>query len=427
MISRVRRSAILAAVAPVLALAACGGGASKDTASAGRIGGPITKEDVARVARYVGATPGKATKSPITLGLITVTAGPIKASGPSSVTAAQKLVNEHLGGIDGHPIVFKECATGASDQQAQACGEMFRNDPAIKAVIDPALPVGGLALFGGLGGAKPTFCAVPGVPEMYATNVFCISGGVLASLDFATFLSENTNAKSLVQILPDNSVFRGISTLVLNEYKNAGLGAKAGYIPLDSPDVTSALVASGVRNAQAIALTLTNVSQCIAVAKAFKTLGVPTSTPVIALPACADPAVARALGDKPKWIYFNVGEDPFASKTPDMNVFRDAVHTYDGGRFGVFGNARFAAVIFATKILNQVGPANLTPARIAAAARAYRGPIFLGDPDGELNRPPFRNAASMRARAYRYEGNGTWTDATGGKWIEPPRDAKSTP
>jgi hypothetical protein len=304
---------------------------------------------------------------------------------------------------------------------------MFRNDPSIKAVIDPALPVGGLALFSGLGGSKPTFCAVPGAPEMYATNVFCISGGVLASLDFASYLHEHTKAKSLVQILPDNPVFRGVSTLVLNEYRAAGLGAKAGYIPLDSPDVTSTLVASGVRNAQAIALTITSVSQCIAVAKAFKTLGVPASTPVIALPVCADPAVARALGDKPKWVYFNVGEEPFASKTPEMKVFRDAVQTYDKGRFGVFANARFASVIFATKILNQVGADNLTAARISAAARAYRGPIFLGDPDGQLNRPPFRNAASMRARAYRYGGDGKWTDATNGQWIEPPKDVRSTP
>lgn len=424
---RIRLSAAaLAAVLSILALAACGGTASHSGASGARIGGPITPADIQLAARYVGSKQsGPATRSPITLGLLTVSAGPIKASGPSSVGAAERLVNEHLGGVDGHPIVFKECATGASDQQAQNCGEEFRSDPTIKAVIDPALPVGGLAFFSGLGGAKPTFCAVPGVPELYATNVYCLDGGVLASLDFATWLEQYTHAKQMVQILPDNSLFRGISALVLNEYKSAGLNAKAGYIPLDSPDVTSSLVAAGVRDAQAVALTLTSTSQCIAVGQAFKSLGVPSATPVIALPSCADPAVSNALGDKPKWVYFDVGENPFASNTPEMQVFRDAVQTYDHGQFSVFANARFATVIFATKILNEVGASEPTPAGIAATAKAYSGPIFLGDPQGQFNRPPFRNAASMRARAYQYQGNGRWTDATGGQWIEPPKDVQS--
>jgi branched-chain amino acid transport system substrate-binding protein len=51
------------------------------------------------------------------IGLINPEAGPLPAGQDKTVVeAARRLINEKLGGIGGHPLLIKACATGASDE-----------------------------------------------------------------------------------------------------------------------------------------------------------------------------------------------------------------------------------------------------------------------------------------------------------------------
>jgi branched-chain amino acid transport system substrate-binding protein len=412
-----------------LVVQGCGSSSSESSSAATEIfpnkGGAVSSKDAEVASRFVGGTPGKADKSPITIGLITNEGGPIPPGpGKTVVFAAEKLINEKLGGIDGHPIRLLQCATGASEEQAQACGQKFVNDPAVKAVLDPGESVGGLALLGAIGGQKVEICAVPTQPELFGTNVFCPTGGVISTNAAITYLSEHASVNSVAQLLPDSEVFRQIGEVGVKQMEAEGLKVSEGFVPLESPDVISSVVASGAQNADAIYLTLTSPSQCIAVAEALESLGVADSTTVISLPSCADPTVAEALGDLPHWTFFDVGESPnLPEPNPEVQAYLDSVKTYGDGQSGTFSTAIFGTTLWMARVLQEAWP-NLSTANIAAKARAFKGPMFLGAPDIAFGQAPWRNAGTLDGRFFRYEGNGKWVDATGGEWIEQPPPVK---
>lgn len=426
------RVAALIAAASCFVLAACGGGAatSSNTDGATTYGGPkggkVTAADVAVAQRFVGGTSGKATKSPIYVGLVSNTAGPIPPppGGRFLVKGAIRFFNEKLGGVQGHPIVFKSCTTGASDEQAQACGQQFLNDPSIKAVFNPGLPSGGLALLGAIGGKKLEICVIALQADLFGTNVFCPGGGTMAASSAITYLTSKPNIKTVAQLLPDADLFRQIAQAGLHQMKVQGLDAKLGLVPQNSPDVTSAVIASGARTADALDVTLVSPGQCIAVAKALKTLNVPESVPVVSLSTCINPAVVKALGDLPHWTYFDMGESPYLpNPSPAMLAMLNANTTYGNGQTGAWSAAEFGTALWMGKVFNAVGPDNLTTAALAAEAKKFRGPMFLGDPNIQFGRVPWRNTGTLTGRFYTYEGHGKWVDATGGKYLPSPPPA----
>ncbi len=430
-----KRLAALAALATsCTALAACGGGGGgtsttaggADTTYGGPKGGKVTAADLAVAQKFVGGTPGKATKSPINVGLISNTAGPIPPppGGRFLVQAAIRLFNEKLGGVQGHPIVFKSCTTGASDEQAQACGQRFLNDSSIKAVFNPGLPSGGLALLGAIGGKKVEFCVIPLQADLFGTNVFCPGGGTMAASSAITYLTAKPGIKTVAQLLPDADLFRQIAQAGLHQMKVQGLNPKLGLVPQNSPDVTSSIVASGARTADALDVTLVSPGQCIAVAKALKALGVPETKPVVSLSTCINPAVVKALGDLPHWTYFDLGESPYLpNPSPAMKAMLDTNVTYGNGQTGAWSAAEFGTALWMAKVLNAVGPNKLSTAAIAAEAKKFRGPMFLGDPKIQFGRVPWRNTGTLTGRFYTYKGHGKWVDATGGKYLPSPPPA----
>jgi branched-chain amino acid transport system substrate-binding protein len=352
--------------------------------------------------------------------LITPTGGPIQVgAGNSVVYAAEKFINRNLGGIDGHPISFVTCETGQTDEQAQACGQQFLNNPSIQVVLNEGESSGNSAFLSALGGAKVEFCAVPTPSELTGTNVFCPTGGVEAASSTLTYLQKYTHAKSIAQLVPDSAIFQAFAAISISQAKSNGFKATAGYIPLTSTDVLSAVIAGGVQQANAIFLTLTAPSQCIAVAQALKSLGIASSVKIVSLSTCEDPAVAKALGGLPHWTFFDTGDSIYLPN-PQVQTYMDVVKTYGDGTTGPFSTTVFATTLWMAKILNEVGPNHLTAANVAAAAKSYKGPVFLSSPDIAFGQPPWKNAGSLAGRFFSYEGNGKWVDATNGKWLLPP-------
>jgi branched-chain amino acid transport system substrate-binding protein len=203
-----------------------------------------------------------------------------------------------------------------------------------------------------------------------------------------------------------------------------GLHATLGLVPLNSPDVTSSIVASGAQTADALDVTLVSPAQCIAVAKALKELGVSDTKPVVSLSTCINPDVVKALGDLPHWTYFDLGESPYLQHpSPQMRAMLDAGVTYGNGQTGAWSAAEFGTALWMAKVFNAVGPSSLTTSALAAEAKTFRGPMFLGDPNIHFGQPPWRNAGTLTGRFYTYEGHGKWVDATGGKYLPSPPPA----
>jgi branched-chain amino acid transport system substrate-binding protein len=421
------------ALLAALAVSACGGSGKKDsTTTAGTTSTPatttpassgkVTPADVKVTAAYVGAKPGKADASakPVTIGYVSNDTGPSPAPFlTKTVNATVQYVNDQLGGIGGHPLKLEICATGASEEQGQQCGQKFANDPNVVAVLHSGMPTGGQQFYAALGGKKPTVCSFPSLPETMAPNVFCTSGGILATSTIGLYMKQFLHAKTATILLPDVPTYHAVGQQQQQLFSKTGMTVKAAFYPPTSPDVTSKIVASGVRNSDAVFFGAAVDPNCVSVAKAFKALNVQAK--VVSLVNCLGPTVKQQLGDAPQWTYWDIEENVEGSDlSPQAQAFVDVAHQYVPGDTmakGRFAPALFGTTLLMTKVLDKLGPDKATSPAIAKAMAAYQGPEFLGDPQLKFGVPPLKSFGSVRSRFYEYLGNGKFKDATGGQWV----------
>src|ERR671931_2129286 len=141
------RAAALAIVVAAAMVGACGGdddnagggattGASTSAAAAKPSGsttaGGAGAKSVSDYQAYVGGKPGKAdsSKSPVYIGWVNQQGGQQEIGGAATDGAdlAVKVVNEQLGGIDGHPVVLKKCFIKNAEEEGNTCGQRLGND-----------------------------------------------------------------------------------------------------------------------------------------------------------------------------------------------------------------------------------------------------------------------------------------------------------
>ena len=101
---------------------------------------PVSSESVTDDVAYVGGPGGEADPSltPIKIGWLNQQGGPVEVSATATVGAqiAAGFINEHAGGIDGHPVEADACFIATSEEQGQQCGQQIANDQAVDAVGD---------------------------------------------------------------------------------------------------------------------------------------------------------------------------------------------------------------------------------------------------------------------------------------------------
>jgi branched-chain amino acid transport system substrate-binding protein len=330
---------------------------------------------------------------------------------------AVHIINDDLGGISGHPIDLVQCDFGATAQQGQICGSQFANDPTIKAVLFGGGTIGGAQLHAANHGAKPYLCTVAGPAEANVPNTYCTESGALAGETIPTYLKDYLHAKSVaIDSVSDPSldaIINGQKPL----YAKQGIAATTGFSPAGASDVTSTLVASGATKADAVLLLLPVASTCAPYVKSLKSLGV--TKPIVSLATCSGPTVAKAVGGEiPNFTYLSYGQNTdLPDPTGQSTLFNDANKALQNGA-GQNGAQAFGTGLLLGKILNEVGPNNLTTAAISAKIKAFTGPAFLGDPQIKFGTSPFPSVGTVRARFYTHTDSG-WKDATGGKWLSP--------
>ncbi|HEY7619129.1 MAG TPA: hypothetical protein VH834_05115, partial [Solirubrobacteraceae bacterium] len=140
------RFAVLAFAAAIacLALAPCGSSDNSSTATGGAAttagastgaattpqsgssSGGAGAKSVTDYQAYVGGKAGKAdsSKSPVVIGWVNQQGGQQEIGGAATDGAdlAVKLVNDQLGGIDGHPVVLKKCFIKNAEEEGTTCG-----------------------------------------------------------------------------------------------------------------------------------------------------------------------------------------------------------------------------------------------------------------------------------------------------------------
>jgi branched-chain amino acid transport system substrate-binding protein len=416
-------------IAPVIAVvmavgvAACGSSSTSSSpaqpsASSAAASGSskLTSTDVQVVAKYLGLkASGKATGSPIQIGAVSGDSGP--QSDPTQALAwrnAVDLINQYFGGIQGHPLKLNICDFGATAQQGQVCGSRFANSSATKAVLFTGGNTGATQLVAANNASKVYFCTVGGPGYTAAKNMFCTQSGALAVSDIATYLKQYKHAKSVSILSLQSPAIEDIVDSQKPVYSQLGITVTTAFSAPGATDVTSTLVAGQVQSTDATVLIAPLDSMCPPYVTGLKTLGV--KKPVVSLTTCIDPSVVKAVGT-PNFTFLEYGPSPdVKDPTGQTQVFKDANKAY-GNANGPNAYQAFGTVLLMAKIMNKLGVKHLTTAAIAARMRAYTGALFLGDPSLKFGKQPFPSVGSLRARFFTHNPNGTWTDATGGKWV----------
>lgn len=414
----------VAVAAAIAAFGSSSGTSSAATSPSGSSSSGGFASAVARFHTYVGGTLGKAkaSASPIVFGYADDEGG--VPSFPEDVVAADaavKLINERLGGINGHPLKLQRCFVVGNETQGQACAERFLNNRSVVGVVQGSLVVGAGTFHSTLAGKKPTIIGSPNaVSDGSAKNTYALSAGIFGVHAFATYASKYLHAKTVSLLFPGDDP----AGQAASEQLSQGLAAfgikvtKAGYQSTATSMLAPAAAAGAGKTDVVIGL-FPSPPTCIAGAQALKTVA--GSEPVVALGACLADPVRKQLGDFPTWTYLTVFENPGAPQlSRDVAAYDAVMGRYAGptANLGGWAQGVFGAVLVAAKMANRVGQTKLSAQTLAAALKRFRGPTPMAPPTLRWGAIPGLPAIGTTSyRAYAYQGSGKFTDPTKGAWI----------
>ena len=404
----------------VVVLSACSAGTAATNATK-----PAVKQDSYQAsAKYLGAALGKddPAKSPITLGWVNEQGG--SSSSPEATAgalAAVSVINDHLGGIDGHPLKLETCFVADSEEQGQTCAQQMYNISSVIGVLTGATGLSSPALHGTLAGKKPVIGSTPSSPtDVSASWAYYLGGGgYSAPASMADYAVKDLGAKRIALIGP---AFVG-TTIAIAQVKSlvaaAGGTLTIGTYPQGSSDVTAAIAASHAATANEVLVLDNTTTGCIAIAQAMTQLAVKTK--VVSLSTCAQDSVKSALGDLPQWTFLEPLKVPslsVADSTGQVADFLAAMAAYQpDSTVQASAGPSFALVMYAARLLDQIGAANATAAALNAAVAKSTAPEFMGGSAVRFGGKLFPAIGSMSNLFYTYKGNGAWAADANGAYV----------
>jgi branched-chain amino acid transport system substrate-binding protein len=384
----------------------------------------VTQINYQASAKYLGVPLGKAdpARSPITLGWVNEQGGP--SSSPEATAgalAAVSVINDHLGGIDGHPLKLVTCFVTDSEEQGQTCAQEMYNNSSVIGVLTGATGLSSPALHSTLAGKKPVIGSTPSSPtDVSASWAYYLGGGgYSAPASMADYAVKDLGAKRIALIGP---AFIG-TTIAIAQVKSlvaaAGGTLTVGTYPQGSSDVTAAIVASHAATADDVLVLDNTTTGCIAVAQAMTQLAVKTK--VISLNTCAQDSIKSALGDLPHWTFLAPLKVPSLSvsdPTGQVANFLSAMAAYQpASTVQASAGPSFALVMYVARLIDQIGGSNATAAALNAAVAKSTAPEFMGGAAMKFGGKPFPAIGSMSNLLYTYKGNGTWAIDANGSYV----------
>ena len=151
--------------------------AAASTTSSGTSG--IPQASIDRMAEYTGGKAGPADSSlaPVKVGYTDQQGGtPSFDEMEAGPTAATKFINEHLGGINGHPLELDKCFIQV-EEDGQKCGAQFLSDK-VPLVIEGLAVVGNASLYKTVAGKIPVNVSNAATgPDVTTKGVYLYNGG----------------------------------------------------------------------------------------------------------------------------------------------------------------------------------------------------------------------------------------------------------
>lgn len=386
--SGVVRPAALSASAVALALGMVAGAAG--TAGAKQDGHFVS---VYKYPKYVGGH-GKAKKhlSPITIGVVnqqtsTNAIAPVWTTG---VKVGVQYVNQHTGGIDGHPLKAVYCAIPTTVSAATTCGQEFANNPKITAVLAGAIDVGNTALEDALESAtKPTFFAVSlsTADEKDPDGFILYNTATEVEAPMATVAAKILHVKSVSLVYPSNIAGNVYQAGVVDDalkFEGVKTIYKVGFTSA-ATDFTEPFEAAHAGSTTLLILVNSGGPACSDAYTTLKSLGIATTQKVLVNVPCDTPTIAKADGGTlpHDWYYLTANPLP-GSKTKAVTAAVGVFAKYGKKTiaFNAWSADAFGQVLTVAKFDTELLKAHkkVTVSNVAAKARAFRGPVVQGAP-----------------------------------------------
>ena len=428
-LAKTRLGGTALALGCALTVAACGS-TSHSTTSSGSTSAALTQKSISTFLSYTGGKGGKANPAltPITVGFVNATQG--SSAFPWYTTEmqhAETLINNDLGGVDGHPLKISFCESSTAEEQGQECAEQYLANKTVKVVMTDGLNVGDQSLHATLNGRIPIVGSVPtSLQDANSKRSFYLTSGVFGATGIATYVKQYLHAHTVALLSASDVPVAVAAAGVLENYLKAdGIKVTEGEYSSSATDYLPAITASNASTADAVLALVILPDQCLGMARSLQEAAV--TKPVIAFFSCVGTTLKKGLGDYPKWTYF--------SFTP--NVLGPPANATLGAQFAAVKNweAPFAAqipdaaspalnlstLLTIVKIMDQLGPSHLSSAEISAKMHAFKGPVLAGAPKLDFGGDAvFNDVGTLASDFPIYQGDGKWTDPTHGLTVVPP-------
>ncbi|XPP27125.1 MAG: ABC transporter substrate-binding protein [Leucobacter sp.] len=296
-----------------------------------------------------------------------------------AVEAAAELVNEHLGGVQGHPLEIETCFIVEGDEDALKCAQQFVNDPSIVAIQLGMTIFGTGPIYQAVGDRKPILGFGPFNPQdLTAENVVYYTASTYAIVGGTILHAADLGVERLAVIYDDNPGTQGQVALMSAVAPEFDIEISA--IPVSNPsEWSSAMLAAGAQTADAVAIAALPTS-CVPAAQAAQQLGV--TAPVFTTDLCLTPSLEEELGEWPEWIF--VGPTPKVYGDADKQDVAEFIAAMDhfaaGESQGGAGPASFGLVLSMVHHLNEIGVDEVTPEGLFNALHGFTGPAYIGPP-----------------------------------------------
>jgi branched-chain amino acid transport system substrate-binding protein len=409
-----------ALVALVLAIAA-----SATSAGSSRSAAPSASQAVTNYLQYVHGTRGKADpkKSKIYIGWVNQQGGQVVIGGLATAGAqlAVKYVNDQLGGVGGHPVALVQCFIKSNEEEGTTCGQKLVNDKRISVIATGAVATGAQSLHATIRGAKPVVTGVATTPVDGASKTAVVLFGDANHilLPFGNYAKNVLKAKTAAVVYPQATGVQEAGQVIAAGLKAAGIDVKQVGYPQGQTDLVAPLTAAGAATADFIAPYGT-ASDCANQAKALQQLGITDSRKIMTAPLCLNSTVIDALGDWSLWTYA-IASSLYGDPTDKgMPAYQAVIKRYkaDKNAPDPWHIVAFSELLTTVRFLNEVGADKITPARVLARAKAFRGPLALGAP--KLQCGKYKDAPAIcndMFQAFTYQGKFQFKRASG--WIGP--------
>ncbi|HET9289409.1 MAG TPA: ABC transporter substrate-binding protein [Gaiella sp.] len=412
---RGRRATIVLAVAAALTA----------TATAVAATGAAPRPQVLDYQVYVGGK-GRANPrlAPVTIGFINQQGGPPNVNRPqatSVIRAGVRMVNAELGGIHGHPLRLTECFVAEAEEEGVRCGQQFANDRNVKAVLFGFLVNGNQSLYATLRGTKPVIGGVTATAsDPTARNAYFLNGSQTSVLGpFGTYTQRALRNVRTVAIVYPNQPGADTAAFALRSAMQR-VGRQVTMVATQ-PLATDLLGAATQASSADMIVPALGFTECVPFARALEQIRY--TKPVLSTPLCtAIPRAAYAGGDLPKWTY-GIAQTLVNLPGPQSSLFLRKGLQYGttvNDMLWVFSEIAWEELLATVKIMNRIPYAQLTPARISAGFKAFRGPLVLAAPEVACGKVSPREPAvcGNQTQFYTYLGQGKWKLASG--WLKPP-------